>query len=205
VRDDVRPIPLPDPPLSERTLLLRPWAGRDIAAVQAAGRDALISRYRYSLPRTLDEARAWLAATERERERGTRLELAITEAGIPLGSISLTDLVHANAMVRYWLLPAGRGRGLATTAVRLLCDWAFSTLNIGRVGALFEVDNHPSRAVVERCSFVREGLLRQHMTARDGKRVDTLIYGLLPDDVAPARGPVDPAAPDASGRGVSLP
>jgi hypothetical protein len=43
------------------------------------------------------------------------------------------------------------------------------------------------------------------MTARDGNRVDTLIYGLLPDDVAPARGPVDPAAPDASGRGVSLP
>ena len=162
--DDVKPLPLPDPPLSERTLLLRPWAERDVAAVQAAGKDALISQYRYSLPRTLDETRAWLAATERDRQLGTRLELAITEAGIPVGSISLTDLAHGNAMVRYWLLPAGRGCGLATTAVRLLCDWAFSRLNVGRVGALFEIDNHPSQAVVERCSFVREGLLRQHMT-----------------------------------------
>jgi RimJ/RimL family protein N-acetyltransferase len=195
---------LPDPPLSERTLLLRPWAERDVAAVQAAGRDALVARYRYSLPRSLDEARAWLAATERDRQLGTRLELAITEAGIPLGSISLTDLVHGSAMVRYWLLPAGRGRGLATTAVRLLCDWAFSTLNVGRVGALFEVDNHPSQAVAERCSFVREGVLRRHMTTRDGQRVDTVIYGLLPDDLARAPGPVDLAAPEGSGRDESL-
>ncbi len=202
--DDVKPLPLPDPRLSERTLLLRPWAERDVAAVQAAGKDALISQYRYSLPRTLDETRAWLAATERDRQLGTRLELAITEAGIPVGSISLTDLAHGNAMVRYWLLPAGRGCGLATTAVRLLCDWAFSRLNVGRVGALFEIDNHPSQAVVERCSFVREGLLRQHMTGRDGQRVDTVIYGLLPDDVARHLGPVDPAAPDGSRRGESL-
>ncbi len=182
--DQIAPLPPPEPPLAENALLLRPWGERDLAAVQAAGRDPLISRFRYSLPETLDGARAWIAATAADRAAGTRLELAITEAGAAVGSISLTDLMHRNAMLRYWLLPVGRGRGLATTAARLLAGWAFSTLQIGRLGVFLEVDNRPSQAVAERCGFVREGLLRQHMTARDGTRVDTLIYGLLPDDLA---------------------
>ncbi len=150
----------------------------------AAGRDPLISRYRYSLPHTPDAADEWIAWTETDREKDRRLELALAVDGVPVGSVSLTDFKHGNAMVRYWLLPAGRGRGLATTAVRLLAGWAFSTLGIGRLAALVETDNTASEAVLERCGFVGEGRLRQHMPDHDGNRVDTLLYGLLPADLA---------------------
>ena len=34
-----------------------------------------------------------------------------------------------------WLLPQGRGGGLATTAVSLISDWAFTELEIGRLAA----------------------------------------------------------------------
>lgn len=151
----------------------------DVEVMLAAGLDQLISRYRYSLPRTLDAARRWITATETDRLAGKRLELAITERGVPLGSIALAEVAHGNAMVRHWLLPDGRGHGLATAVVRLLAGWAFSTLGLGRLGAFIEIDNRASAAVLQRCGFVKEGRLRRHMTAQDGSRVDSLLYGLL--------------------------
>jgi RimJ/RimL family protein N-acetyltransferase len=163
--------------------VLRPWEYRDADVVLAAGLDRLISRYRYSLPRSADRARTWITATKAERRAGTRLELAVTEGGTPLGSVALAEIAHGNAMVRYWLLPDGRGRGLASRAVRLLAGWAFSNLSLGRLAAFIEPMNQASVAVLERCGFIEEGRLRQHMTTHDGTRVDTLLYGLLPEDL----------------------
>jgi RimJ/RimL family protein N-acetyltransferase len=177
-------LPLPQPPLVTKTLLLRPWRGHDVSVLLAASHDPLISRYRYSLPRTPDSVDEWIALTATDRGHDRRLELAVVVGGVPVGSVSLTDLEHGNAMVRYWLLPDGRGRGLATTAVRVLAGWAFSTLEIGRLAAFVEIDNTASASVLERCGFVCEGRLRQHMTDHDGNRVDTLLYGLLPADLA---------------------
>ena len=149
----------------------------------AAGQDPLISRYRYSLPDTPEAARHWVASTETDRNHGTRLELAVEENGTPVGSVSLTNFEHGNAMVRYWLLPAGRGRGLATTAVGFLATWGFAKLAIGRLAAFVEVENTASVAVLKRSGFVLEGRLRQHMADHDGNRVDTLLYSLLPADL----------------------
>jgi RimJ/RimL family protein N-acetyltransferase len=176
-------IVFPEPPLATATLLLRPWEPQHVSVLLDAGRDPLIWRYRYSLPRTRDEAQKWIALTETDRTGDRRLELAVDVGGTLLGSVSLTDWGHGNAMVRFWLLPAGRGQGLATTAVRLTARWAFSLQMVGRLAAFVETDNTASKAVLQRCGFVHEGLLRQHMTGRDGKRVDTLLYGLLPADL----------------------
>lgn len=184
VRDDLTPLPLPEPVLSEGGLVLRAWDEPDVRVVLAAGLDELISRYRYSLPRTADAARSWIAATRAQRLAGERLELAITERGTPVGSVALAEIAHGNAMVRYWLLPQARRCGLATGAVRLLAGWAFSTLGLGRLAALVELENRASAAVLERCGFVEEGRLRRHTTGRDGERVDTLLFGLLPEDLA---------------------
>jgi RimJ/RimL family protein N-acetyltransferase len=178
---------LPTPALSVDELALRAWDRSDVDIVLAAGTDTLISRYRYSLPRTAADAKKWIARTRAEHEAGTRLELAIVENGAPFGSVSLFDIGHGNAMMGYWLLPEGQGRGLATRAVRLLADWAFSALGLSRLAAFVEVDNASSSAVLERCGFAREGLLRRHLTNREGARVDSVLYGLLPEDLARTR------------------
>jgi RimJ/RimL family protein N-acetyltransferase len=148
------PLPFPHPQLATSTLTLREWRESDAPVLLAAGHDSLISRYRYSLPRTPDAARQWVVLAETDRDQGTRLELAIEERGTPVGSVSLTDFEHGNAMVRYWLLPEGRGRGLTTAAVGLLTTWAFSRLGIGRLAAFVEVDNSASWGVLERAGPV---------------------------------------------------
>lgn len=187
--DEGGTLPLPEPPISGDGLLLRPWCADDAAAVAAAGRDPLIVRFRYSLPSSPATVAGWLARVEADRLSGERLELAITTGDDIVGSISLTDFEHGNAMVRYWLLPAGRGRGLATHAVRHLAGWAFADLGLGlgRLAAYVEPENVASQAVLSRCGFVSEGRLRRHMAGRGGRRVDSLLYGLLPEDLSRPR------------------
>ncbi len=84
--------------------------------------------------------RAWLAAVPTDRRSGERLELAVTAAGLPavVGSVSLHDLHFRYRLgaVSYWLAPAGRGRGAATAALRLLGGGSFSQLGLKRLNLL---------------------------------------------------------------------
>jgi RimJ/RimL family protein N-acetyltransferase len=184
-------LPLPDPPLTDDTLALRPWSPEDLPALMAAAADPVVHRYRYSLPGDVGEARAWLAAVESDRLSGERLELAITAADAPgaVGSISLWGFHPRNhaAMVGYWLAPDGRGRGLATGALRLLAGWAFDVLGQQRLALQVEVQNVASRRVAERCGFRCEGRLRSHQQRRDGTRADVVVYGLLAGELAVAK------------------
>jgi RimJ/RimL family protein N-acetyltransferase len=177
-------LPLPDPPLSDGRVRLRPWQADDLPALLAGARDPLVHRYRYSLLDGEPSARAWLAAAEDDRRTGTRLELAITAGGDDrnaLGSVSLWGFHrrNASAMVSYWVSKPGRGRGLAGAAVTLLSAWAFAQLELARLGAYVELDNLASRRLLERCGFRQEGTLRQHAARRDGTRADCAVYGLL--------------------------
>ena len=184
-------LPFPDPPLTDGACALRPWNRDDLPDLLAAAADPLVHRYRYSLPGDGAAAHAWLAAVERDRLSGERLELAVTAAETPraVGSASLWGFHRRNgaAMVSYWLAPGGRGRGLATGAVRLLAGWAFDVLEQQRLALQVEIENVTSQHVAERCGFRCEGRLRSHQQLRDGTRADVLVYGLLAGELAPAR------------------
>ena len=78
------------------------------------------------------------------------------------------------AGVGYWLVPAARGRGVATRAVRLLARWAFDSLGVVRLELTCGPDNVASQRVAERCGFTREGLMRAHLPFKGGRR-DTVL------------------------------
>jgi RimJ/RimL family protein N-acetyltransferase len=183
----VAELPLPEPPLADGAVVLRPWDDGDLTAIVAACQDPSIPRYVSLVPSPYTEAdaRAWLAGQAPARRRGESLDLAITGAasGEVLGAIGLGDVDwrHRRGAVGYWLAPAGRGRGAATAALRLLADWAFAALQLGRLELVVEPVNAASVRVAERCGFVREGLLRSYQLI-GGERRDMYIYGLLPND-----------------------
>lgn len=190
--------PLPYPALADEIVTLRPWTAADIQALVVAGNDPVVTRFRYSLPRDAQQARAWLADNETGREQGIGIELAIAAPAAPVGSISLWEINHRHrtANMSYWLGLDGRGRGLASAAVRLVAGWAFGELGLARLGVLIEPDNDPSHRLVERCGFVREGRLRSYSEGRGGRRVDTVVYGLLPGELD--SGAAGGATPDPS-------
>jgi RimJ/RimL family protein N-acetyltransferase len=118
------------------------------------------------------------------------LELAITNLGSDelLGSIALSSVerVHGRAMVSFWVAPEARGKGVATQALWLLAGWVFGSLGLVRLELFTEPENAASQRVVERCGFVREGLLRARWVSK-GRRRDSVVYGLLADDFVESR------------------
>ncbi|MCQ9165627.1 GNAT family N-acetyltransferase [Arthrobacter sp. STN4] len=91
---------------------------------------------------------------------GTLLRFAIVEGpgdGRIIGTLSLRDVRHTrdggSAAVGIKLLAAGRGRGSATRAVGLACDYALGVLGLSVLHWHTTVGNHASRALAERCGF----------------------------------------------------
>jgi len=182
------PVPLgyPDPPLGEGPVGLRPWQDGDLGVMVAMCRDPDIVRFtRVPDPYTEADARAWIDAQPGRLEGGEGVTFAVTVGGgAPVGSMGLRideadrDIAEAGYMVA----PAARGRGVATTALRLLSRWALEDLGIARVHLTTHVDNPASQRVAERAGFRREGVLRSWEELR-GERLDLVMYSLVGADL----------------------
>lgn len=79
------------------------------------------------------------------------------------------------AEIAYDLVPAAWGQGLATAAVKALLDWGHGHVGLVRIQATVLVSNAPSLAVLGRCGFAREGLLRSYRQVR-GRSGDFWLY-----------------------------
>lgn len=65
--------------------------------------------------------------------------------------------------VGYALVPAGRGAGLATEAVKLLMEWALAQPGVRAVSARVEPGNDASVRVLERLGFAADGESGEHL------------------------------------------
>jgi RimJ/RimL family protein N-acetyltransferase len=175
------------PSLSDGVVTLRPWGREDVDAQLAAFTDPIFLQFSDWAPSSPADVVARISWVDRVREQGVGLHLAITDADhvdAALGEVSLSgvDWEQRRASVGYWLTPAARGRGVASAAVRLLADWAFSELNLARLELTCGPDNIASEQVALRCGFRQEGILRSHLAFKGGRR-DSLVFGLLPEDL----------------------
>jgi RimJ/RimL family protein N-acetyltransferase len=176
----VGPIPLPDPPLGDGDLALRPWRPQDVPAIVAACQDPEIPKWTLvPSPYSEDDARLWLAAQSAARRGGRRVELAIVDPEDRLlGSIAIARSIDGRAgEVGYWIAREARRRGVATRAVQLLAEWAFSELGLARIELLAEPGNHASQRVAEAAGFKRVRLLPAHREQK-GRMRDFYLYVL---------------------------
>jgi RimJ/RimL family protein N-acetyltransferase len=142
---------------------------RETGNLPAFGRDELLASLR-ELP-TLSET-------------GRLLPLAAVDAKageiVGGGTLHHLDAERSIIEIGYFVLPAARGRGIATTIARLLAEHALS-LGIARVAAYVNVGNTASERVLTRAGFKREGVVRS-MPKPDGRRVDKTLFSLLPGE-----------------------
>jgi RimJ/RimL family protein N-acetyltransferase len=82
------------------------------------------------------------------------------------------------AEVGYWVGRQARGRGVATTALNAVVEWAFATLAVRRVELHAAVENQASRKVAERAGFQQEGISRAWRLVR-GTPTDFVLYARL--------------------------
>jgi RimJ/RimL family protein N-acetyltransferase len=154
------PVPLPDPPLTDGRVQLRPWAPADTDALVAAWHDPDIARWTGVPPRT-DEAsaRRWIEGDAHRRARGLALDLVIELADEVVGEVGLADIDPAgrSAEVGWWVAPAHRRQGIATAAARLVSVWAVTELCVDSVVAVCHLGNPASAAVARGAGFVLDG------------------------------------------------
>lgn len=78
----------------------------------------------------------------------------------------------------YWMGQRHAGKGHMTEAVRGALTFAFSELALHRVEAACLPTNEPSRRLLERVGFTREGEARGYLRI-NGVWADHLLYGML--------------------------
>ncbi len=176
-------MPLTTPLLSTDRLRLRPVSDDDHDELFALHSDPLVMRY-WDSPRwrTLDQAHAFVEASEQIAREGTGVRVAAerTRDGAFLGWCSLRrwNPQYASAALGYCFARDAWGQGYATEAAGELLRWAFDQLDLRRVQAEVDTRNVASARVLERLGFVREGTLREDCVV-DGDVSDSFVYGLL--------------------------
>jgi RimJ/RimL family protein N-acetyltransferase len=184
----VRP---PNPPLGDGVVMLRPWGEKgDVEAITAACNDHAIVEFLDQLPSpyTDADAREAIAYFREGWATGTVSNFAITEVetGEAVGSIGVrwVDPEQGVGEVGYWLAPGARGRGTCTRALRLISRWALQDCGAERLQLRADELNAASRRVAENAGFTQEGILRSsRFNARQGRRVDFVMYSLLPGEL----------------------
>jgi ribosomal-protein-alanine N-acetyltransferase len=179
---------LPDRPLRSDEIVLRLLRPDDAPAVVEACRDPAIGRFTFMKEGlTLEEARRWIDDANQRWSGGVpRFAVADARSGRLLGQVGMAvSEPYQSAEMFYWVTRSDRRRGVASTCVSLVCDWAF-TNGIERAYLLVHPENEASHRVAARCGFMREGTLRAYQRFKGG-RPDMVSWSLLPTDTRPPR------------------
>jgi RimJ/RimL family protein N-acetyltransferase len=173
---------IPGPPGSG--MVLREWHRADIPAMVEAIDDP---ETRATLPHipnpyTPADAEQWVSTTRVLLTAGTAAELAVLVDGSLAGSVGLRigGPDGATGEVGYWVAAPLRRRGIASTAARVLADFGFDTLGLGRIELNAAVTNTASRRAAEKAGFELEGIRRAWRTVA-GVPTDFALYARLAD------------------------
>lgn len=163
------------------TLTLRDVTEEDLPllAELANNRDIWINlRDVFPHPYGLQDAKDWLAHV---RESSHLLALTIDVDQHPVGVISLEfkpDVYRKIAEIGYWLGEPAWGKGIATTAVKQLTNYALDHFDVLRIEARVFGWNPASKKVLEKCGYILEGTLHNGVF-KDGRVTDEFLYARL--------------------------
>lgn len=135
---------------------------------------ATVPYSRYSL-------KQFIAQSQNDIFRDGQLRLVIEAAGAEaMGFIDLQglELRHRRAEVGIVLLPGYQGRGYATDALCLLCQYAQQHLALRQLTAVVASKNEPARRLFQRAGFACLSTLPQWLSSGDGFE-DALLWQKL--------------------------
>ncbi|MFM6852032.1 MAG: GNAT family N-acetyltransferase, partial [Terrabacter sp.] len=130
---------------------------------------------------TGDEARHQAAQARREWRSGRAARFVIVDAatGDGAGVVNVMRMGPPGiGLVGYGVVPAFRGRGFTTRALRLVSRWAFESAGLARLELGHKVDNVASGKAATKAGFRAEGRLAQRLPNPDGTRSDEVYYSL---------------------------
>jgi RimJ/RimL family protein N-acetyltransferase len=191
---DPRP---PLPILQGERCLLRALAPEDAPALVVHANNPAVARNLFDgfpQPYTLAAATAW-AGQEANSGAFGRVWAIVVDGGLVgcIGLVQERGWLRCNAEIGYWIGEGHWRRGITSDAVRQVTDWAFAALpEITRIYAPIFEGNEGSQAVVRRCGFVREAVLKQS-AIKDGAVIDRVLWATYRTQIARRAANIDAA------------
>ena len=174
------------PPLHAPGLLLRPFEPSDAPAFTEAVRESLPSLLPW-MPwahagYSERDAMEWFAFTHAGRAEGTNHEFGVfSEDGQRfLGGTGISQLhaTHRGCNLGYWVRQSAQGQGVASGCVRVLADFAFTSLQLHRVEISAAVGNAASAGAARKAGAVWECVARNKLWLH-GRTVDADVFSLV--------------------------
>lgn len=164
--------------LNAGSCIVRDWRAADRESLVRYANNRNVWRnlsHRFPYPYTRADADAWFASLAEARNPA---RWAIEVDGCAAGGIGVDlgeGIYEKSGRLGYWVGEPYWGRGIATDAVRVTADYAMSRLGLVRLEAFVFEWNPASMRVLEKCGFVREGVLRRSIS-KDGAIIDSVLY-----------------------------
>ncbi|MEK5034674.1 GNAT family protein [Paenibacillus sp. FSL R7-0302] len=124
---------------------------------------------------------------ERDYLKRSRIKWGIFTAEDETQLLGIIEACEFNQKVNmvtigYFLGEAHWGRGLASRAVALLTEFLFAQVQVNRIQAEVMLNNEPSKKVLLKNGYVKEGMLRQAALWSGKGVVDLEIYSMLREE-----------------------
>jgi len=159
---------------------LEPWQAEEFLAHMDRARETVDPWIPWaSISSDLESARTTLQRyADRQAADKGRIYGIWLDGTLVGGTMFVTfDVTTGTAEVGCWLEPSATGRGLITTAVRHLIDWAFRVRGLHRIEWHCRTDNKASSSAARRIGLRLEATLRQNYVWKG--RHDTEIWTVL--------------------------
>ncbi len=167
---------------------LRSWEPGDAERLLSAFAEPELAWQSPEVLVTEREALAWIGRRRTAAEAGDEFGFAVTAGEGPvLGhvQVSVTSRAHGLGWVSYWIHSDARGRGAATAAALLVCEYAFAETDLFRLELGHRLNNPASCRVALGAGFRPEGIERRKLNY-GGERFDTGTHARLRTDPAGA-------------------
>jgi [ribosomal protein S5]-alanine N-acetyltransferase len=162
---------------------VRPWQRGDEPALvrHANSREIWLNlRDQFPHPYTFEDAHAWVESASVE-DPPTHFAIVVREAVGGIGFALKRDIERVSAEIGYWLGTSHWNRGVMTSALRVVTDYAFTRFSLTRVFAVPYATNVASQRVLAKAGYVREGVLRRS-AIKDGAVLDQVVYAITDRD-----------------------
>jgi RimJ/RimL family protein N-acetyltransferase len=131
---------------------------------------------------SMEDARRWLQARERERFEGRSYDFAITDAqnGELVGGCGIDRIQSRNYLgnLYYWVRTSRTNKGAATAAAAAIASFGLTTLRLIRVEIVVAETNFVGQSVAEKIGASREIRLPNRLIL-DGEILHAYLFSLL--------------------------
>ncbi|MCR9214206.1 MAG: GNAT family N-acetyltransferase [Proteobacteria bacterium] len=170
--------------LEDEMVQLAPLEPSHEADLKEATEDGELWKLWYTLVPSAEEMEGEIKKRMAQQEAGSMLPFTVIDrkSGRAVGMTTYMNIDQTGRRVEIgstWYAKSVQRTGLNTRCKKLLLTHAFEELGCNAVEFRTHFHNRKSRRAIERLGAKLDGILRNHMIAKDGTLRDTCVYSII--------------------------